>query len=97
MMQSELDAMLRTTAYYASDHFVQRISQKDGRSRWVSFGISNVHDLWLALRGAYRAPGTKVECDSEGRLSEFWTLHQGAAILIVNPADKRIVTITFPK
>jgi hypothetical protein len=97
LMQSELDAMLKPTSFGTSNHFVQRISQKKGRDRWQSFGISNIHDLWLSLRAAWRKPGTQVESDSNGRLSETWTIEQGAALLIVNPADKRIVTITFPK
>lgn len=96
LMQSELDAILKPTGVRASNHFVQRISQKKGRTRWQSFGVTYVHDLWLSLRDAHRPKGIQVESDDKGRLSETWYLFQGGAVLIVNPVDKRIVTITFP-
>lgn len=95
MMQSEIDAMLKPTEFSASRHFVQRISQQEGRNRWQSLGINNVHDLWLCLRSAYRSPETRPESDESGRLAEAWSLEQGAAVLIVNPESKLIATITF--
>jgi hypothetical protein len=86
---TEIHRMFEPTGYRPSLHFVQRISQADGRRRLNSLGVTTGGDL-AATFGKARRTGTIA---SDG--NEQWSIESGMAMIVVNPQTKLLVTMTY--
>lgn len=92
LSQREINDILRLTGYDATLHFVERVSQKDGRKRWYSFGITTGGDFINALRGARR--GNRYT-DAQGRTCQDLSIEAGMIKIVTNPETRKLVTITY--